>query len=287
MPNTGKTTSLATFVYGPYDYYDVDQQQAAIEYAGDKHMVIITCPGEKGVKSLHQTPNITSYYYETSETEAITDASWSRTALAEFNKLTKEVMLQKPDILVCDGFHSLWDHIMNRGTNGGYLNGDSIGSAGNPFESARLYSQTHNAFGQYITGLYDSKIPLIVATTWEDWQSGTTEQEAGKAQSPASTRYLWPAIPGKMAMAIVGKFDIRISARIEKRCCHPQCILTKESTEHFVWQFMNKGDVKGVGIKGLRRTNDLMKKYPFVHQNYHDLQRLIEACSDPGKISLQ
>ena len=210
MPNTGKTHSLASFIYGPFDYYsdDLEEKKQALEYAEEqgKHMAILSCPGEKGIKSLHHTEHITSYYLEIDNIDP-TDVKWSKQALNDFNGITKQVILENPDILVVDGFHSLWDQIMNRGTNGDYLKGLSIGSDSNPYESARLYSQAHNAFGQYITSLYHSSIPLIVATTWEDWEAGTQENEAGKAQSIGTTRYLWPSIPGKMGKAIVGQFD--------------------------------------------------------------------------------
>ena len=281
MPNTGKTHSLSTFIYGPFDYYsdDLEERKQALEHAEqqNKQMAILSCPGEKGIKSLHHTDHITSYIYETSKDEDVADVKWSKTALDSFNYITHEVIVKdEPDILVVDGFHSLWDQIMNRTTNGDYLKGLSIGSDTNPYEAARLYSQAHNAFGQYITALYHSNIPLIVATTWEDWESGTTEAEAGKAQSIGATRYLWPAIPGKMGKAIVGQFDARVSARLEKKCFHDKCSM-RDKEEHFVWQFLSKNDVRGVGIKGLRSPSKKMKERPFIHQQWDILKQLMET----------
>ena len=289
LPNSGKTTSLPTFIYGPYAYTDVDslasldEREKACRYADNKHMVIITCPGEFGVKSLPvDTPHITSLYYEASESDDVNSPEWSAHAIAEFDTICTSVIKDKPDILVYDGLHSLWMHLMNRSTNGDYLSGVDLNlnpSTGrtDPYRSAKFYNQTHNNFGQYLAGLYTSSVPFIIATTWEEWESGKTEGE--KPGDIASVRYLWPAIPGAMAKNIVGKFDARVSARVEKRCCHQGCVDSKESNDHYVWQFLPKNDVMGVGIKGIKRFNASMKQYPYVHQNWDALQKLIQVCT--------
>jgi len=281
FPNTGKTHCLPTFIYGPYDRWSDDptEQQDAVTYASDKHMVIIVAPGEFGVRSLPPPcDNITCYYNETSDKTNIQDASWSEEAIRSFNAICTEIIKQKPDVLAIDGLHSLWLHLMNRTTNGDFLQGETLDV--NPetnrvdkYRAARFYSQTHNAFGQYLAGLYDCHIPLIVCTTWEEWESGQTENQ--RPGDIASTRYLWPAIPGQMARGIVGRFDARLSARLEKTCFHNNCEDANNKELHHVWQILPKGDVMGVGIKGLRRTNAKLKRDPFVHQSYDVLQRLI------------
>jgi hypothetical protein len=282
MSNSGKTTSLPTFIYGQHDYRDDQQRQAALAYAGDKHMVVLTCPGEKGTRSLLTAPHITNYYLQTAPDTDITSAKWSTTALADFNAITNHVLqVDKPDILVCDGFHSLYDHIMNRTTNGLFLQGlelniDEKTGRYNPYQSAGFYSRSHNAFAQYISALYYSSVPLVICTTWEDWQAGIEESEAGKQQGIEARRYLWPAIPGKMAMQIVGQFDARISARLEKRCLDNTCEDSKNNQLHYVWQFLPKNDVMGCSIKGLQVTQK-MKQQPWIHQSAPDLMELMEV----------
>ena len=181
MPNTGKTTSLPTFLYGPYDYHT--QLEEALEYAGNRTMSIISCPGEKGTFSLPDMSGIASYVYTTDSEEGATSVNWSRKALDELTLITKEVVKRKPDILAIDGLHALWAHYMNRTTQGRYLQGLPVaGDSLNPYDSGKLYGQAHDAFGQYVTQLYHASIPLIIATTWEEWDAGTQEQEAGKPQ---------------------------------------------------------------------------------------------------------
>lgn len=282
--NSGKTRSAQTFIYGSHDYFDPDSQEAAIEYASDCHMVIIECPGEVGHRSLPpDTPHITSYYYETSEGENVTDAKWSKEALQQFDAVYKEATaFDKPDILFIDGLHELWKHLMNRATLGDYLAGVDLNlnpNTGNndPYRSAKFYNQTHNAFGQYLAALYHSSIPLIVCTTWEEWESGRIG-ESERQQGIQAQKYLWPAIPGTMAKGVVGRFDGRVSARLEKRCLHKDCSDMKENIDHYVWQFLPKNDVMGVGIKGLK-VNKAMSERPWIHQDWSKLQQLIKQFS--------
>jgi hypothetical protein len=280
MSNSGKTTSFQTFIYGHHDYRDEAEQEQALLYADDKRMVVLVCPGEKGIKSLLTAPHITNYYLETADDVDITDVNWSTAALRDFNEITNHIVkVVKPDILICDGFHSLHEQLMNKVTGGKFLRGEDLNTSErtgryDPYQSAKYYSQAHNAFGQYISALYYSSIPLIVCTTWEDWQSTKEESEAGKQTDIAANRYLWPAIPGAMATKIVGQFDARISARLERRCLHKQCEYSSNNDLHYVWQFLPKNDVMGCSIKGLR-VNKAMKEKPWIHQNYADLLGLM------------
>jgi hypothetical protein len=275
---TGKTTSFPTFIYGPYDHTNPDEQEDAYSYAGDKKMVILVAPGEYGILSLPlNTPHITSYYYETDPDEECNSVKWSIQALKQFDSIYANVIKNHIDILIIDGLHSLWSHLMNRTTGGEYLAGVdlNINKGGNvdPYRSARFHSQTHNAFGQYVAQLYNSQIPLIVCTTWEDWETG---QQEGQRGDITASRYLWPSIPGKMGKEVVGKFDARVSAQIKRKCLHSQC--DQKNQDHYVWQIYPDAEVKGVGIKGIK-VNKSIKDCPFIHQNYRDLQELIKVCS--------
>lgn len=257
-------------MYGQYD--PITQDNEAAEYAGQRQMVILVCPGEKGIKSLPtDDDHITSYAYETADDDTVSSVKWSVTALKEFDAITTQVKQQKPDILVIDGFHSLYSHIMNKVTNGAYLSGEDFDS--------KDYGAAHNMFGQYITALYHSSVPTIIATTWEEWEAFRDENPTNSKVIATTPRYLWPAIPGKMAKMIVGQFDARISSRIGKRCYHADCTESKEGIEHHLWQVMSKDDVMGVGVKGMQKIPKRLKEVPYIHQNADILWKLIAACT--------
>ena len=85
LSQSGKTTSLPTFVYGPHDYFDDAQQEAAVLYAADNSMVIIECPGETGHRSLpDNTPHITSYYTENTDGDDTASSAYSVAAIKQF-----------------------------------------------------------------------------------------------------------------------------------------------------------------------------------------------------------
>lgn len=282
FPNTGKTQSAQTFLYGSNNIYsdDPEEVQEALTFAQNKNMHIVVCPGELGHRTLQiDTEQMHSYYYECADGEDPTSEHWSIEAIKQFNNIVEQVTKHTQcDILFVDGLHALWAHIMNKITQGAFLAGEDLNinpSTGrlDPYRGAKFYNQAHTTFGQYIAALYSSKVPLIVCTTWEEWESGQTLQE--RAGEIAAQRYLWPAIPGSMARGIVGRFDARISARLERRCFHTDCEYNKNAELHHVWQFLPKGDVQGVGVKGLRVTKNMQDR-PFIHQDWSVLQALIE-----------
>ena len=172
---------------------------------------------------------------------------------------------------------------MNIITGGAYL-------SGRDFEK-KLYGYCHAKFGQFLSTVYASKIPLVVMTTWEDYEfveDNLSRLEQAEAERAAS-KALWPSLPGKMAKRLVGHFDARLSCQIEKQCLHKDCedsnpVQKKGERpiarqEHFVWQFLPKNDVRGVGIKGLRKISRSMKATPWIHQNYKTLERLLEQVT--------
>jgi hypothetical protein len=270
VPHSGKSFNLPTFIYGG-DYTDEDGNLTpeAIENAGDRHMYIVSSPGEQGHKTLPtDLPHITSYVPEMKESDSL---EWSRQSVAEFEDVVNTVLSSGSNnyILALDGVHAYYKHVLNIITSGSYLKGEE-------FEQV-LYGRAHSKFGNFMAKLYNSAIPLIICTTWEEWEAraGNDPVRFRDANQP---QYLWPAIPGQMAKAVVGMFDSRLSCRLEKTCFHSNC---EESgkREHHVWQFMDGGAVRGVGIKGLRKITKKMKQIPFIHQDYFALKRLMEACS--------
>lgn len=289
---SGKTSSFITFLYGTREYFleNGEVNPEALEFYESnpyKSMTILNCPGEFGSRTLfnyRNIPNMECIYYEAEESEDVNSVEWSEYALAQFDKIFTQVVKDRPNILVLDGIHSLWSHIMNRTTGGEYLQGLDLNinpKTGNvdPYRSARFHNQSHNAFGQYIAGLYNGPIPFIICTTWEEWEQG--QVESSRPGGIESKRYLWPSIPGKMAKEIVGKFDARISARLHDICSEPNCLERKSRTQHHVWQILPDSNVVGLGINGLniKKLPKSIREVPFIHQNYANLKELIEAFS--------
>lgn len=288
--NSGKTHSLPTFLYGPHDIRDPEQQEAAMAYAAEKHqhMVILECPGEVGHRTLlPDNEFMSSLYYNTTIDEDTKDVKWSRTAIAEFNAAYIQAVSSNIDILVLDGAHSLHKHMMNDITSGDFLNGKDLNlseqskSGTDSYRAAGFYNRCHNRFGQFIHMVYSCPIPLVIVTTWEKWEEGKTDREKTDIRTD---RFLWPDIPGEMARRVVGYFDARISSKLHTRCYKGErdkipCTDDKQGNLHHIWQFYPKDEVQGVGIKGVRMT-EKMKERPWVHQKWEDLHDLILAYSN-------
>lgn len=257
----GKTYSIKTFVE--------DGQSLAV----------IVCPGESGNRSLPDDgDNLVNYIYEELPGVDPHSVEWSEDALSTFQSTYKEVVKNKPDKLFIDGVHWLYAHMFNKITDGEFLTGmdmnvNPMTGRNDPYRSARFYTQAHTVFGQYLASFYACAVPFVCVTVWEDWQSGRTEGD--KPGTIDSVRYLHPALPGAMATNVAGRFDARISARVEKRCLHKGCEESRQSREHFVWQFLPKNDVQGVGIKGLTPTEGMMKT-PWIHQSATALFNLLK-----------
>ncbi len=261
-PNSGKTFSLATFIYGQYAHL-AEREVDALQYATDKSMVILNCPGEKGLASLPEGEHISSYSHVTDEGET------STSIVKDFVSLTGEILTgfdKIPNILAIDGIHNLYAYMLDALTSGAYFKGDDFDS--------RLYGRCHSVFGNYLSAVYQSNIPLIICTTWEEWENRDDNVPPG-TRNPV--KYLYPALPGKMAKAICGHFDATLSARLERRCMHPTCTDSKANKEHYVWQFLPKGDVRGVGIKGLSKVSDFMVERPYMHQYWPVLEHVIKT----------
>lgn len=283
--DSGKTQSLSTFIYGPYDYFDPTQQADAVNYANGRHLVVLVCPGETGSRTLPpDTPYMTSYpFYTDTPIEKIT-AEQSRDYLSDFDKQLKEIRLQKPDILFLDGLHWLYRHDLNDVSNGEYLSGHDMNENDQgkqvQYRAAKFYNAVQAKFGGRLAVYYSSEVPLFGVTIWEKWEEVAT---ADDRPDIGNRRYLWPDISGEMAIRIVGLFDARISAKVEMRCFHKNCVHMRNNESHFVWQFLPKDDVKGVGIKGLKPTREMISR-PWIHQNYHVLKSFIDSFAGGPKV---
>jgi hypothetical protein len=278
LPNSGKTISLLTFMYGEYDYADDIQRADALTYAGNRQMVILSCPGETGTLSLPESnANITSIYFEAPADRETMTYEWSADALSDFSRAEKAVIANKPDILAYDGLTSLALQQFNVITDGDIFKGidlDINPSTGRnqPYRKANFYDRLCNKFGQTMGAIYNQPVPMIVCTCWDDWKGSSSDEE--RAQGIEVKRYLWPDIPGKMATRVTGLLDATISARRDYLCFHTGCQDKAAKRDHYVWQFHDGGDVKGLGIKGLKLQRDMIT-HPFIHQNWTKLEVLL------------
>lgn len=272
--NTGKSDSLVTAIYGNREYTNDSGEltEEAIEYANDRHMTVVTAPGEKGHEALFKGPHITNHTYE-SETSASNKLKWSIEAVETFEALVTEIVGNPPDILVIDGLPSYYSQKLNVITQGAV-------AAGEQFQSW-LYGRCNGAFTQFLSEVYYSSIPLVIMTTWETYkysQDNLSDTEK-KKEDREGTRVLQPNLPGQMGENLAGHFSARLSCQIERRCLHNNCEDSKKHRDHYVWQFYPKGDVKGVGIKGLKKIPQAWKDKPWIHQNYQTLERLLEQVT--------
>lgn len=284
VTGTGKTYSLITFLYGNYDYWDENERSDAIEYAAGKSMVVLVCPGEVGYKTLpRETEQFCWYYQENDGTEDFRTVEYSRYALNEYNETYKEIEKNKPDILWLDGGHELYNHVFNDISDGEWLAGTDMsinkktGESTDKYRAARFHDTAQKTFINYLNMYYNSPIPLLGMTTWEEWRAanyGEGDKPGGVDNKITSQQYLWPALAGKMAIKMPGRFDARLSCQISTQCIHKRCEKSKDYREHFVWQFLSKNDVRGVGIKGLKPTAN-MEKTPYIHQTWPDLKDLL------------
>jgi len=118
-PNTGKTSSLITC---------------------ERPCVIVTCPGEKGVKALPQEGGIISYVFESNETEKAKDV------INQMEELIDKVIATKPRTLVVDGAVKLYDWYLDKVTTGAYGKGEEF--------KARLYGNAHALFGHFLSHFF-------------------------------------------------------------------------------------------------------------------------------------
>jgi hypothetical protein len=262
LSNTGKTHSIATFA---------EEGQS---------LVILSCPGETGTHSLPEdSDTIQSYYFENVSEKDRRSVEWARETLVEFDALYLEVEKNAPDKLFIDGAHNLYDLAFNIITGGLFFAGSDLKQGNNTYAAAAFYNRAHVAFGNRLKRYYDSKVPFIGVTTWERLMGARVGDEGGSGNTVtiSDERYWWPAIPGDMATKVVGFFDARISARLEKRCIHTTCEASQDNQLHYVWQFYPKNDVAGVGIKGLKITK-AMQQAPWIHQDWAALQALLRRA---------
>lgn len=274
---TGEFTKLRLLISGFSNSGKTHSIQSFAEEG--KSLVIIVCPGETGIRSLPEDSDTISSYYSVMDNEKdVHSVEWSEEAVHDFNTIYKEVRKNKPDKLFIDGVHNLYHHNFNIITGGEYLAGVDMNvhpttGRTDPYRSSRFYASAHNNFGQYLAGWYASEIPFVGVTVLEDWQTARTESD--RAGGIEAVRYLWPYLPGSMALNVVQRFDARLSAKLRLRCIHGSCEKSQESELHHVWQFFPKDEVMGVGIKGLKVTR-AMEKAPWIHQTWSALQNLMK-----------
>src|SRR5215813_2484286 len=148
LTSQGKTTSLCTFVYGPHN--PVTHPEDAASYAGEKQGIILICPGETGELSLPKpTSHLVAYALDDDTGESHITGKKSREYLDEFYEMIEDSTKEKPYVLMLDGVHILYEHMINEISNGQFLQGDDMNyENGSKVEwrAANIYSRAHKRF---------------------------------------------------------------------------------------------------------------------------------------------
>jgi len=255
-PNTGKTSALKSL--------------ANVLHAGlvtGKGVAVVSGPDEKGVDSLPQGEEFETFSYITERNP-------------DTVRVIKEVedvcfsLIEKPyACFVFEGLHKLYPYYLDIATGGALFQGEDF--------EPRLYTRAHLAFSRFIGRVYSSNIPLVIYTTWDDYEADRPARP-GENQNTIP-RFLYPRLPGQAAKNVLGECGGVFYSNIQKKCSHKGCKESVDETgevfarDHFVWQCQPGGLVKGVGFKGPNGRGIPQ----FIHQDYMMLLKLYTKAIEP------
>lgn len=178
-PNTRKTSSLVTW---------------------PKPIHVIGFPGEKGMVSLPLTEGVHAYVYEH---EAGQPAESPAKVLKDIRQTTIDILSGKYGeckTFAGDGIHKLYEVFLDDVS-------DGASSKGEEFE-AKLYSQSHAGFLDYLKLVLQSTVPYAVFTVWD----GTEILDPLGLNT--KNKALYPDLPGKLAKRIMGEFPVVLYADV-------------------------------------------------------------------------
>ncbi len=222
QPNSGKTTSLLTFLE-----------------TTETRMAYLAYPDEHGVVSLPLPhPQIAAFVWE--EKDPHKRLAWANT-WQDVETVTADILAGrygKIDVFAGDGLHKLHFVALCKATKGEAavtLDFDAI-----------LYAEASRLFTGYLHRVLRSEIGLVVFTVWEGW-----EKENPYAKDKNTTKHIFPALPGKLAKEIMGEFGTVLYAT--RQGVGPGA--------QYVWQTRPFGSVWGCGIKAPLAVTAPIKTY--------------------------
>lgn len=183
-PNSGKTTSLISFVDAHPKY----------------RMAYIAYPGEQGASSLPQHERITQWAWTMESGGG--PGVWGKVKTEVFT-LTNEIIAGKHgefQLFAGDGIHKLYATMLAAETNGA--------SMGDGEFDPRVYGLVSRKFLNYLHAIQDAKsVVLPVFTVWDG-----REKDDPDAKDKETQKHIFPDLPGMMAKAIMGEFGVVLYA---------------------------------------------------------------------------
>lgn len=232
-PNSRKTTSLATW----------PGRTAVISYPGEKGYAAMPGKAADGTE-------LKSWLWTVPEAGEV---AWG-TVVTEVKTLTAEILNGKYgefQTFAGDGLHKLYAAFLADATGGASAKGQGF--------EAKLYSNAHARFFDYVDMVFRSKIPHVVFTVWDG-----AEKDDPDDKSVNASKHVFPDLPGQAAKKIMGEASIVLHA-------------TKNAKGDFCWYTQPTGKVWGAGMK---LPAGIAGKIPAeVPQDYTKLFNLIVAAA--------
>lgn len=177
-PNSGKTTSLATF---------------------PRPLAVMFYPGEKGQTSLAIGPDVKAWVPEPFDPEK--PQNWAQ-MVAGIERATNEILVGKHaeggkqfQTFAGDGLHKLHAVYLAEATAGASMRGEDF--------EPRLYGQAQKKFFAYLDRVMRSTMATAVFTVWDGREKDDPDDKSKNASS-----HIFPELPGKCAKEIMGEFAI-------------------------------------------------------------------------------
>lgn len=173
-PNSGKTTSLATFPHP---------------------LAVMFYPGEKGQTSLTIDADVKAWVPEPFDPEKPTN--WASMVVG-IERATNEILAGKHGTFATfagDGLHKLHALYLAEATAGASMRGEDF--------EPRLYGAAQKKFFAYLDRVMRSTMSVVVFTVWDG-----REKDDQDDKSKNATSHIYPELPGKCAKEIMGEFAI-------------------------------------------------------------------------------
>lgn len=227
-PNSGKTSSLATFLEGvtrdaKTGLYKVEPNAERIAY--------VSFPGEQGVSSFPAAAlgDRAQLWVGSDITDPTKLVDWAA-ELKSIKTITVDILGGKHgkfDVLALDGLHKFHAVCLAVATGG-------VSASSYDFE-AKLYGEAWKSFMSYLQMIFRcGTIKKKVFTIWDG-----REKDDPDAKDKDTQKHIFPELPGKGAKEIMGEFAVALYSRVSG---------VGEGAK-FEWQTRPFGKVWGCGIK--------------------------------------
>ena len=241
---SGKSTALGTFP-GP--------------------RVIVSMPGEHGYGSIkhkdaedpkYVDPETTLLVYQA---DKLTPNPSSAQVIREVQKALYEAAATPGLQTLCvDGLHKLLDYAMDDITGGNWFEGSEVrdkSGSGEDIVAPSAYGQLARWLRGFLNPLIQSKVPLIVCTSW-DADKPTRKAQLGEHWSKVPKAKL-PALIGEAARTVIGEFGVTVHA--SKGTWYDAA--GKEIGKGFRWQTKSDGGTLAAQIKAPPEVVEKIPKY--------------------------